>query len=92
MPEVAADVPRLQAGLRGGLADLLKRRIDQARRKALGEATLRFLRPARFCPRRSGKSSITGPTRSKGDPSANRRISSISLRTASVSDGAVARA
>jgi hypothetical protein len=40
MPEVAADVPGLQAGLRGGLADQLKRRIDQARRRALGEATL----------------------------------------------------
>jgi hypothetical protein len=39
MPEVAADIPGLQAGLRGGLADLLKRRIDQARRRALGEAT-----------------------------------------------------
>jgi hypothetical protein len=38
MPEVARDVPGLEAGLRGGLADLLKRRIDQARRKALGEA------------------------------------------------------
>jgi hypothetical protein len=38
MPEVAADIPGLQAGLRGGLADQLKRRIDQARRKALGEA------------------------------------------------------
>jgi hypothetical protein len=46
MPEVAAEVPGLQAGLRGGLADQLKRRIDQARRKALGEATLGFLQPA----------------------------------------------
>jgi hypothetical protein len=46
MPEVAADVPGLQAGLRGGLADQLKRRIDQARRKALGEARLSFLQPA----------------------------------------------
>src|SRR5262249_11953676 len=39
MPEVARDVPGLEAGLRGGLADQIKRRIDQARRKALGEAT-----------------------------------------------------
>jgi hypothetical protein len=38
LPAVARDVPGLEAGLRGGLADLLKRRIDQARRKALGEA------------------------------------------------------
>jgi hypothetical protein len=37
MPEVAAEIPGLQAGLRGGLADQLKRRIDLARRKALGE-------------------------------------------------------
>jgi hypothetical protein len=46
MPEVAREVPGLEAGLRGGLADQLKRRIDQARRKALGEATLGVLRPA----------------------------------------------
>jgi hypothetical protein len=39
MPEVAAEIPGLEAGLRGGLADLLKRRIDQARRRALGETT-----------------------------------------------------
>jgi hypothetical protein len=39
MPVAAADVPGLEAGLRGGLADQLKRKIDQARRKALGEAT-----------------------------------------------------
>ena len=38
LPEVAPEVPGLEAGLRGGLADLLKRRIDQARRRALGEA------------------------------------------------------
>jgi hypothetical protein len=60
MPEVAAEIPGLEAGLRGGLADQLKRRIDQARRKALGEATLSFLQPADrgawFCHRRSGKS------------------------------------
>jgi hypothetical protein len=56
MPEVAADIPGLQAGLRGGLADQLKRRIDQARRKALGEAALGFLRPAWLCQPRSGKS------------------------------------
>jgi hypothetical protein len=37
MPEVAAEIPGLQAGLRGGLADQLKRQIDLARRKALGE-------------------------------------------------------
>jgi hypothetical protein len=46
MPEIAADIPGLEAGLRGGLADQLKRRIDQARRKALGEATLGLLQPA----------------------------------------------
>lgn len=46
MPEVAADIPGLEAGLRGGLADQLKRRIDQARRKALGEAALGCLQPA----------------------------------------------
>jgi hypothetical protein len=46
MPEVAAVIPGLEAGLRGGLADQLKRRIDQARRKALGEARLVFLTPA----------------------------------------------
>jgi hypothetical protein len=46
MPEIAREVPGLEAGLRGGLADQLKRRIDQARRKALGEASLGFLRPA----------------------------------------------
>jgi hypothetical protein len=39
MPQVAADIPGLQAGLRGGLADQLKRKIDQARRRALGEVT-----------------------------------------------------
>jgi hypothetical protein len=44
MPEVAADIPGLEAGLRGGLADQLKRRIDQAKRKALGEARLLFLK------------------------------------------------
>jgi hypothetical protein len=38
LPGAAADIPGLQAGLRGGLANQLKRRIDQARRKALGEA------------------------------------------------------
>jgi len=42
MPEIAAEIPGLQAGLRGGLADELKRRIDQARRKALGEAHAAF--------------------------------------------------
>ena len=46
MPEVAREIRGLQSGLRGGLADELKRRIDQARRKALGEATLGFLQPA----------------------------------------------
>jgi hypothetical protein len=46
MPEVAREVPGLEAGLRGGLADQLKRRIDQARRKALGEASLVNLQPA----------------------------------------------
>jgi hypothetical protein len=46
MPEVAREVPGLEAGLRGGLADQLKQRIDQARRKALGEASLGFLQPA----------------------------------------------
>jgi hypothetical protein len=46
MPEIAAEIPGLEAGLRGGLADQLKRRIDQARRKALGEATLGVLQPA----------------------------------------------
>jgi hypothetical protein len=56
MPEVAAEVPGLQAGLRGGLADQLKRRIDLARRRALGEATLGFLQPAWLFHRRSGKS------------------------------------
>jgi hypothetical protein len=39
MPEIAAEIPGLEARLRGGLADQLKRRIDQARKKALGEAT-----------------------------------------------------
>ena len=48
MPEVAAEIPGLEAGLRGGVADQLKRIIDQARRKALGEATLGFPRPAAF--------------------------------------------
>ena len=56
MPEVAREIPGLQSGLRGGLADELKRRIDQARRKALGEATLGFLQPAWLCHRRWGKS------------------------------------
>ena len=46
MPEAARDVPGLEAGLRGGLAAELKARIDQARRKALGEARLVFLQPA----------------------------------------------
>jgi hypothetical protein len=46
MPEVAREIRGLQSGLRGGLADQLKRRIDQARRKVLGEATLGFLQPA----------------------------------------------
>jgi hypothetical protein len=46
MPEVAREVPGLEGGLRGGLADQLKRRIDLARRKALGEARLGFLQPA----------------------------------------------
>jgi hypothetical protein len=46
MPEIAAEIPGLQSGLRGGLADQLRRRIDLARRKALGEATLGFLQPA----------------------------------------------
>jgi hypothetical protein len=45
MPEIASEIPGLE-GLRGGLADQLKRRIDQARRKALGEATLGFVQPA----------------------------------------------
>jgi hypothetical protein len=44
MPEIAADIPGLEAGLRGGLADQLKRRIDKAKRKALGEARLLFLK------------------------------------------------
>jgi hypothetical protein len=44
MPEIAAEIPGLEAGLRGGLADQLKRRIDQAKRKALGEARLLFLK------------------------------------------------
>jgi hypothetical protein len=56
MPEIAAEIPGLEAGLRGGLAGQLKRKIDQARRKALGEATLGFLQPAWLCYRRSGKS------------------------------------
>jgi hypothetical protein len=46
MPQIARDVPGLEAGLRGGLADQLKRRIDQARRKALGEARLSFVQLA----------------------------------------------
>jgi hypothetical protein len=45
MPEIADEIPGLEAGLRGGLADQLKRSIDQARRKALGEARLLFLQP-----------------------------------------------
>jgi hypothetical protein len=56
MPEVADEIPGLEAGLRGGLADQLKRRIDLARRRALGEATLGFLQPAWLFHRRSGKS------------------------------------
>jgi hypothetical protein len=40
MPEIADEMPDLEGGLRGGLADQLKRRIDQAKRKALGEARL----------------------------------------------------
>jgi hypothetical protein len=46
LPAVARDVPGLEAGLRGGLADELKRRIDKAKREALGEARLSFLQPA----------------------------------------------
>jgi hypothetical protein len=38
LPDAARDVPGLEGRLRGGLADLLKRRIDAARRRALGEA------------------------------------------------------
>jgi hypothetical protein len=56
MPEIAAEIPGLEAGLRGGLADQLKRRIDQARRRALGEGTLGLLQPAWLCHPRSGKS------------------------------------
>jgi hypothetical protein len=56
MPEIADEIPGLEAGPRGGLADQLKRRIDQARRRALGEATLGFLQPAWLCQRRSGNS------------------------------------
>ena len=37
MPQVAAYLPGLRARLRGGLADQLKRRIDLARSRALGE-------------------------------------------------------
>jgi hypothetical protein len=55
MPEIADEIPGLEAGLRGGLADQLKRRIDQARRKALGEARLLFLKTESFCHRWSGK-------------------------------------
>jgi hypothetical protein len=40
MPEIAAEVPGLEAGLRGGLADTLKSLLDKARSKALGEARL----------------------------------------------------
>src|SRR5262249_15252914 len=40
LPEIADEIPGLEAGLRGGLADQLKRRIDKAKRKALGEARL----------------------------------------------------
>jgi hypothetical protein len=36
MPEIAPEVPGLQDKLRGGLADQLKRQIDQARMKVLG--------------------------------------------------------
>src|SRR5262249_10213200 len=56
MPEIADQIPGLEAGLRGGLADQLKQRIDKAKRRALGEATLGFLQPAWLCHRRSGKS------------------------------------
>ena len=45
MPEIADEIPGVEARLRGGLADQLKRRIDKAKRKALGEATLGFLQP-----------------------------------------------
>jgi hypothetical protein len=38
MPEIANEIPGLEGGLRGGLADALKKRIDAAKRKALGEA------------------------------------------------------
>ena len=55
MPEIAAEIPGLEAGLRGGLADQLKRRIDQAKRKVLGEARLRILQSESFCHRWSGK-------------------------------------
>jgi hypothetical protein len=40
LPEIADEIPGLETKLRGGLADQLKHRIDQARRKALGEARL----------------------------------------------------
>jgi hypothetical protein len=46
MPEIADEIPGLEAGLRGGLADQLKRQIDLARRRALGEARLNFVQPA----------------------------------------------
>jgi hypothetical protein len=45
MPEIADEIPGVEARLRGGLADQLKRRIDKAKRKALGEARLVFLEP-----------------------------------------------
>jgi hypothetical protein len=56
MPEIADEIPGLEAGLRGGLADQLKRQIDQARRRALGEGALGLLQPAWLCQPRSGKS------------------------------------
>jgi hypothetical protein len=64
MPEVAADVPGLQARLRGGLADQLKRRIDQAKRKALGEAYT--------APRRLDPSLLKQPQYEGGTNEANR--------------------
>jgi hypothetical protein len=55
MPEIADEIPGLEARLRGGLADQLKRGIDRAKRKALGEATRGFHR-GWSCHRRSGNS------------------------------------
>jgi hypothetical protein len=46
MPEIAGEMPESNAKLRGGLADQLKRRIDLARRKALGEGNQGALRYA----------------------------------------------